>query len=605
MRNWSFNKKVLLVGLIFAATSLGIAMLGVLGLFRLERTLDLYDTGFDVEWAVDAIERAPLEIRSLEANAILETYTDSVASYPKRVADAYKNWESSISALAQKSNFNTRKEQLEELRKLLAKRRELSDKVLRVSLEGDSEAAFNLHNPDEEPTRSLEERIDKIVSDISTAERAALTGFRREATSQGKTWIYWMSLISLVGLGAGMLLANGIMITMNKSLNRVAENLFDSANQLMGASHQIAVSSTHLSHSASTQASSLEETAASMEEITSMVEVTALNAHKTSEVAVSSLEQAHKGKVVVENMMQAMGDINTSNNDIMTQISASNKQIEEIIKVIAEIGDKTKIINDIVFQTKLLSFNASVEAARAGEHGKGFAVVAEEVGNLAQMSGTASKEISAMLDTSLHKVERIVHETQQKVEKLIATGREKVEVGSSIASECSVVLTDLVANFAIVSRMANEISQASSAQSVNISEINRTMAQLEQVTQKEALSSEGYAAAAEELSAQAESLRGIVRNLMTVVKGGSAAGARPRRVIEDEEAEFEGLQQLEVQPAQSKIEKPRLHAVQGKGSKATRRTKPAQPRRSGEEILRKAAGAEDIPLDIDSRFNQS
>ena len=60
----------------------------------------------------------------------------------------------------------------------------------------------------------------------------------------------------------------------------------------------------------------------------------------------------------------------------------SNKEIQEIVKVIAEIGNKTKVINDIVFQTKLLSFNASVEAARAGENGKGFAVVAEEVGKL-------------------------------------------------------------------------------------------------------------------------------------------------------------------------------------------------------------------------------
>lgn len=605
MRNWSFNKKVLLVGLIFAATSLGIAMLGVLGLSRLERTLDLYDTGFDIEWAVDSIATAPLEIRSLEAGAILETYTDSVASYPKRIADIYKNWDSSITALSGKTNSAQRREQLEELRKVIAKRRELSDKVLRVALEGDSEAAFNLHNPDEEPTKSLEEKIDKLVADIATAERTALSGFRREATSQGKTWIYWMSLISLVSFGAGMLLANGIMISMNKSLNRVAENLFDSANQVMGASHQIAVSSTHLSHSTSTQASSLEETAASMEEITSMVVITAANAQKTSEVAVTSLEQAQKGKAVVENMTQAMDDINRSNNDIMVQISASNQQIEEIIKVIAEIGDKTKIINDIVFQTKLLSFNASVEAARAGEHGKGFAVVAEEVGNLAQMSGNASKEISAMLDKSLHKVERIVHETQQKVEKLIATGREKVETGSSIATECSQVLTELVTNFANVSRMANEISQASNAQSINIAEINRTMAQLEQVTQKEASSSEGYAAAAEELSAQAESLRGIVRNLMTVVKGSQTSGGRMRRQLEEDENDSDIMQKFEPQPSPSVPEKPRLHAVQSKSSKTTRRGKSAQTRRSGEEILRKAAGAEDIPLDIEPRLHKS
>jgi methyl-accepting chemotaxis protein len=89
-------------------------------------------------------------------------------------------------------------------------------------------------------------------------------------------------------------------------------------------------------------------------------------------------------------------------------MNKSNDEISSIVKVIAEIGDKTKVINDIVFQTKLLSFNASVEAARAGEQGKGFAVVAEEVGNLATMSGKAAEEISSMLGDSMGKVELIV-----------------------------------------------------------------------------------------------------------------------------------------------------------------------------------------------------
>ena len=72
--------------------------------------------------------------------------------------------------------------------------------------------------------------------------------------------------------------------------------------------------------------------------------------------------------------------------------------------LISEIGNKTKVINDIVFQTKLLSFNASVEAARAGEHGKGFSVVAEEVGNLAHMSGNSAKEITQLLESSINRV---------------------------------------------------------------------------------------------------------------------------------------------------------------------------------------------------------
>ena len=77
----------------------------------------------------------------------------------------------------------------------------------------------------------------------------------------------------------------------------------------------------------------------------------------------------------------------------------------------------------IVFQTKLLSFNASVEAARAGEYGKGFSVVAEEVGNLAQMSGIAAKDISALLQSSVKKVEQIATESKTKIDRLVQNSK--------------------------------------------------------------------------------------------------------------------------------------------------------------------------------------
>ena len=98
------------------------------------------------------------------------------------------------------------------------------------------------------------------------------------------------------------------------------------------------------------------------------------------------------------------------NNIMLINMGYMHKQKHywlEILGYIKSIEEKTKVINDIVFQTKLLSFNASVEAARAGEQGKGFAVVAEEVGNLATMSGTSAEEISKLLESSISHIESI------------------------------------------------------------------------------------------------------------------------------------------------------------------------------------------------------
>src|SRR6202007_2185187 len=118
------------------------------------------------------------------------------------------------------------------------------------------------------------------------------------------------------------------------------------------------------------------------------------------------------------------------NDHVMDQIKQSNEKVADIVKVISEIGNKTKVINDIVFQTKLLSFNASVEAARAGEHGRGFAGVCRGVGNLAEMSGKSAKEISSLLEESVSRVETMVAETRQTVAGLMNRSRSIVETGN-------------------------------------------------------------------------------------------------------------------------------------------------------------------------------
>lgn len=120
-------------------------------------------------------------------------------------------------------------------------------------------------------------------------------------------------------------------------------------------------------------------------------------------------------------MLDSIKNIGAANERAGREIGASARHFADIVKVIEEIGSKTKVINDIVFQTKILSFNASVEAARAGEHGKGFTVVAEEVGKLAAMSGVAAHEIGELLSGSIQKVDAIVKDTQTKV-KILACG---------------------------------------------------------------------------------------------------------------------------------------------------------------------------------------
>ncbi len=302
-------------------------------------------------------------------------------------------------------------------------------------------------------------------------------------------------------------------------LSMITHELNSSATQVNKTSGQIASSAEELSQATTQQAASLQETSASIEEISSMVSNNTQNAEQAASISEQSLSSSQRGKEVVDHMIKAIGDINTSNSGIAAQINDTNKEIENIVKIINEIGEKTKVINDIVFQTKLLSFNASVEAARAGEQGKGFAVVAEEVGNLASMSGSAAQEISKMLDSSTKSVEDIVKRSKDSIGKLILEGKEKVDSGTRIAHECEEVFNEILTNISNVSRMVNEISSASKEQTQGVREITKAIAQLDQVTHQNTANASQSANAAGNLSSEAEQLNSLVQSLVQTIDG--------------------------------------------------------------------------------------
>lgn len=322
---------------------------------------------------------------------------------------------------------------------------------------------------------------------------------------------------SVVGVVFAVSFSNGLVNTLTK----ISQSLNEAGLQVSSGSNQIASTSQELSQATTEQSASLEQTAASIEEMNSMVQKSAENAKMTYNYAVSSKDSAVTGKEVVVEMIESIEEINKSNQNIMVAIDESNKKMEEIAQVIGEIGNKTKVINDIVFQTKLLSFNASVEAARAGEMGKGFAVVAEEVGNLAEMSGNAAKEISEMLNASITKVDDIVKTTKSRVEKLVDEGKKKVDAGTVVAKKCGDVLDTIVSNVDDVNKLASEISNASEEQAKGIQEISKAAGMLETVTQQNSTASEESARAAEELSRQAMALNQIVSELVGTINGGA------------------------------------------------------------------------------------
>lgn len=373
---------------------------------------------------------------------------------------------------------------------------------------------------------SLDKMIEYQTAYLSKDAENSL----QKVLSVNKTLIILTLLGVILGFSIAFLLSNSI----NQSIKAIVDALKASSEEVSVTSTQMATTSEELSATAVQQASSLQQTSSSLTEINSMISSNSDNAKNSESASHESLEIAEKGKEVVGQMLEAIGDISTSNEEIMRQMNENNKEMKELVAVISEIGNKTKIINDIVFQTKLLSFNASVEAARAGEHGKGFAVVAEEVGKLAALSGAASVEINELLEKSIKKVEETVQHSTEKVTKLIHNGKLNIDKGNHVAAECREVLNEIVDSVSEVTKRVSEIAVASKEQSLGVQEITKAISQLDQVTQINSNNSTESAKAAEKLSSQACNLRKQVANLVATIEGQNSEAVKEMQQMQRE-----------------------------------------------------------------------
>ncbi|QDZ29646.1 methyl-accepting chemotaxis protein [Noviherbaspirillum sp. UKPF54] len=254
---------------------------------------------------------------------------------------------------------------------------------------------------------------------------------------------------------------------MNASLARTAEQVRLGAHTIAAASGQVAAGNSDLSGRTDIQARSLADTASTMKHLTDTVGRNAESARQANRLAASASEVATKGGDVVAQVIQTMGSINDS-----------SKKIVDIIGV----------IDGIAFQTNILALNAAVEAARAGEQGRGFAVVATEVRNLAQRSSAAAKEIKALIGDSV----------------------EKVASGSQLVDQAGATMDDIVASIRRVTDIMEEITAASREQSEGIDQVNSAIAQMNEVTQQNALLVEQAAAAAESMQDEAHSLAEVI-----------------------------------------------------------------------------------------------
>lgn len=390
-----------------------------------------------------------------------------------------------------------------------------SGEIVGLALSGQKTTAISKLENFQNSFESLEEKLEVLGDLIEKGAENSKINSAHKAQDAKTASIFVLIFGFLFGAIFSWWMSREIVAT----LSQIIEGLSKSSQLVSSASVGSASAATILSEASTEQAASLQQTMSSVEEISAMVNQNSESAVKVKNSMDANQLATEDGSRSVSEMLEAISEIKETNFEILNQMETSNKEFGDIVKIISDIGEKTKVINEIVFQTKLLSFNASVEAARAGEHGKGFAVVAEEVGNLAQMSGNAAKEITDMLSNSIKKVNDIVEVTKGRVDQLVETGKDKIAMGQSRAEKCQESLRKINENAKAIASMTSEIANASKEQAQGIHEINKAVSHLDQVTQQNASVAQQSSTQAEELKSQAIDLEESVESLVLFVEG--------------------------------------------------------------------------------------
>lgn len=511
---FSVKKQFFIINVLMVVFGIGLSSLTVLIVRKLERSQSQIKNVSFVAIQASRISGLLSEKGDAIKSLLIDSTNNLEKERKKKADDALVSALDEMYPLAKKTALEGSLKKLSEFSLGTLKSNE--NEILQDIFSGRKSEANNKYVTMYSPTRQI---LNKMTDEFALAAQKLADDRVREISER----VIWATKFILVLQIVGVLFAVSVLFMIGRSLVGRLQKI---ASQLVETSHNIRQNTTsqrdqaqELSREMVDAATALRSTASAAEQMNSILERNAEMAEGSKRLSEQGQKTVAQGHDAVEDVLISIQNIHNNNQQIGQQVDDSFKDLERVSGLFKSIYEKTLSINGIVLQTRLLSFNASVEASRAGEHGRGFAVVAEEIGKLAQASGTAAKEIEELLKSSTAQVDDVIGSVRGRLKDISNSSEQKVHQGTVSAERCRAIFNSIMTDVTQIHSRIGDIYESSKEQTFGVREITNSVRRVDGAIQKNTLRAQTGATQTQDIQNQSEVLKEVVGDMEKIVIG--------------------------------------------------------------------------------------